>query len=479
MKYWIAFAICAIAATVPLLMTSVLPSADLPEHMAQVALWKHLGDSCTRYSEIFELNFATPYLAGYLIMRALALVMSVTAASKVTVWLSIVLFPLSLRALLRRTEADEWLSLLGFLFAYGYVFYWGFLNFALAIPVGIFAIAMLHASRTRVLAALMLLLLAAHALMFIFCAIVTIVVAIVRRAPKMLLTLVAPSILFAAFIVRLRAAETAAHGDITWWKTAPKRLLDIPSLLFANAWEPFGALLLIGIIIAIVITRPRITRDGSRWALFAIAMLLYLFAPLGAFGSTYLYTRFTWAVAVGAVFVINGPRRALPAARAIVIVLVIGWMCVLSMRFRAFGEEVRDYEQLVEMIPANRRIVQFNVEPFSENVPGPVYWHFGALYQVRRGGLIAWSFANFYPQIVRYRKGTEPLLTSHSTPLTGIDWPGMMQYDYLLVRGPDPRRWLFRDAPVEIPTERHVGEWWLFAMPRARSPQRDCPPLNE
>ena len=93
--------------------------------------------------------------------------------------------------------------------------------------------------------------------------------------------------------------------------------------------------------------------------------------------------------------------------------------------------------------------------------------------------LSPWSFANFYPQIVRYRKGTEPLLTSHSTPLTGIDWPGMMQYDYLLVRGPDPRRWLFRNAPVEIPTERHVGEWWLFAMPRARGPQRDCPPLNE
>ena len=479
--YWIAFAVCAAAAAIPLAITGTLPAADLPEHMAQVAIWKHLDDPCHRFSETFELNFATAYLLGYLVMRALATVVSVTTAAKLTVGLTVLLLPLSMRALLRRSGADPWLSLLGFLFAYGYVFYWGFLNFALSIPIGIWFLALLYDERPRLprASAVAVLLLAAHALTFVFCAAVALLVAAVRRAPRLVVPLLAPAILFAIFVLRLRHAERAVHEEIGRWKSAWQRLADIPSLLFANAWEPFGALLFLGIVVAVAVTWPRLTRDRARWALFGLAMLVYLFAPLRAFGSTFLFTRFVALVAIGALFLVEAPRRAVVVSRVIVVTLVLVWMTVLADRFHRFGAEVRDYDRLVETIPPNRRIVQFNVEPFSEHVPGPVYWHFGALYQVRRGGLAAWSFANYYPQLVRYRRGAEPVVRTHSTPVTGIDWPGVLQYDYVVVRSRDPRLWLLREAPVPIAFERRVGEWWLFATPRARGPQRDCPPLNE
>ena len=479
--FWLAFAVCAVAATIPLAVTGTLPAADLPEHMAQVALWKHLADPCHRFAATFELNFGTAYLLGYLVMRAFATVVTVTMAAKLTVWLSIVLLPLSMRALLRRAGADPWLSLLGFLFAYGYVFYWGFLNFALSIPVALWFFAQLYDDRPRVgrAGALALLLLATHALTFVFCAAATLAVAALRRAPRLLVPLAAPAVLFAAFILRLRSAERAVHEELGMWKNAWQRLVDVPSLLFANAWEPFGVLLFLGIALAVFVTWPRLTRDPARWVPFALAMLVYLFAPLRAFGSTFLFTRFVSLAAVGALFLIGAPRRAVVVSRVIVLIVVVGWMTVLTGRFHRFGLEVRDYDRLVATIPANRRVVPFNVEPFSEHVPGPVYWHFGALYQVRRGGLVAWSFANYYPQVVRYRKGMEPVLRTHSTPLTGIDWPGVLQYDYILVRSRDPRLWLFREAPVPIALERRVGEWWLFATPRARGPQRDCPPLGE
>src|SRR5687768_13868595 len=106
--YWIAFAICAVAATIPLLVTELLPMSDLPEHAAQVAIWKHLHDPCHRFGEIYEIHFATPYLLAYVLTRVFALIVTVSAAIKVTVWLSIVLLPLSMRELFRRGGGDPW-----------------------------------------------------------------------------------------------------------------------------------------------------------------------------------------------------------------------------------------------------------------------------------------------------------------------------------------------------------------------------------
>ncbi|HYC90135.1 MAG TPA: hypothetical protein VEO54_13050 [Thermoanaerobaculia bacterium] len=481
MRYWIAFAVCAIAATVPLLVTPTLPMVDLPEHMAQVAIWKHLHDACHGYAEIYELNFATAYLLGYLVMRAFAAFVTVSTAAKLTVWLSVILLPLSMRALLRRTGGDVWLSLLGFLLAYGYVFYWGFLNFALAVPLGILSLALLYDERPRLVAmsALALFVLASHALLFVFVAMVTLLVAAVRRMPRLLVPLVVPALLFAAFVLRLQQAEPTSQGVFSWGRSAFGRLGDFPWLLVANAWEPWGVAIFLAIAMAVLVAWPRITREGARWIPLLLAAGIYLFGPFGAFGSDYLYARFAALVSIGALMVLEAPRRAVTLSRVLIVMLVLGWMGVLTGRFHRFGLEVADYDRLIASIPVNRRIVHFNVEPFSEHVPGPVYFHFGALYQVRQGGLLAWSFANNYPQLVRYRKGAEPVVNSRSTPRTGVDWPGILQYDYILVRGGDPRPWLLRHAPVPIVTEARVGEWWRLATPRARGPQQDCPPLNE
>lgn len=482
--YWIAFAACAAAATIPLLVTGMLPMADLPEHMAQIAIWKHFRDDCHHFYEVFDVSLATPYLLGSVTTAALAAVMSVSAAVKLTVWISILLMPLSLRALLRRGGGDPWLSLLGFPLAYGYAFYWGFLNFSLAIPIGIFSLALLLDERPRGVARtlLALLLMSAHALMFLFCAIVTVVVAAVRRSPRLLLPLAPAATLFAIFVVRLRQGEQSARAGITW-KLSTVRFVDFPSLLFANAWEPAGLVLVAAMATAIAVARPRVTRDPARWSFFGVASLIYFAAPHGAFGSAFLYPRFAVLIAAGALLLFDrspaASARARMVSRAIVVAIVVVWMGVLAARFRRFDAEVEEFERLVATMPANRRVAQFNVLPFSDHVPGPVFWHFGALYQVRRGGIAAWSFARHYPQVVRFRRGAEPVVASESTPLEGIDWAGIRQYDYLLVRGQDARRQIFRDAPVPITLRARSGSWWLYETPRARLPRRDCAPLNE
>ena len=479
--YRVAFAACAAAALLPLFVTSVLPMTDLPEHMAQIAIWKHYGDPCHQFARTFEFNWATPYLLGYLLTRLLAIALPVSAAIKITVALGIVATPLSIRALLRRAGGDDaWLSLLGFPLAFGYAFYWGFLNFWIAIPLGILYIALLYDERSRwwVRALLAFVLMIGHGLIFVFCAGVTVAVAIIRRAPALVLPTIPAAILFAFSVLRLQIPEQAVREGINW-KPSAMRFTELPSHLVANAWEPLGLVLIAAIALILIVMRPGITRDVARWAFVVSAAAAYLIGPFAVSGSVFFYGRFAVFVAVAALFLFNAPRRARHAGRALLIVLVLASMALLTVRFSRFGDEARQLDPLIDRMPANRRVVLFNVLPFSEHVPGPVFWHFAGLYQVRKGGLIGWSFSNHFVTLVRYRDGAEPPIGSRSTPVDGIDWPGVLQYDYILVRGADVRRWMFRQAPVAIPLIARSGDWWLFETPRARTPQRDCPPLAE
>lgn len=474
-SYWAAFALCAAAATVPLLVTGVLPMADLPEHMAQVAIWKHFADPCHRFSDIYRLNWATPYLLGYVLTRLFAGFVTVSAAVKLTVWLSIVTLPLSVRALLRRGGGDVWWSLLAFPLAYGYSFYWGFLNFSIALPIAIYAIALLYDAPRRhvAIAALGMLLIVAHVLLFAFFGVVAVCVAIARRSFRLVLAVLPPFALTVIYLLRLRREPAAAY-DLTW-NAGTARFFDFPSLLFANSWEPAALPLLAALVSAIAVARPSLTRDFARWLLVGLAAMACFVAPVGAFGATFLAGRFAVLTVIGALFLFDGAGHRV--SRAIVITFVFVWMGVLTVRFQRFDAEVREFEQIVESLPPNRRVAMLNVVPFSDHVPGPVYWHFAALYQVRKGGLIAWSFAGHHPPLVRYRDGAEPVVQSRSTPVEGIDWPGILRYDYVLLRAPYVSA--LGGAPVPLVLRARRGMWWAFATPRASAPQPHCTPLNE
>jgi hypothetical protein len=464
--YWTAFAVCAIAATVPLLVTDVLPMSDLPEHMAQVAVWKHFDDACHRFSEIYEIHWGTPYVLAYLVIRAFATFLTVSAATKVTVWLSIVLLPLAMRELLKR-GGDPWLSLLGFLLAYGYSFYWGFLQFAITIPIGIFYLALLYDTRRRevALTLLALLLMTSHALVFVFCAGVTVVVALLRRSWRTLVPLVPASLLLLGFLWRLRETAQASEGGVNW-----KRVTDLPSMLIANSFDILGILVLV--VMAMALMRMRPTRDLTRWAPLVLGAAVFFLGPQGAFGTAYLAPRFAIFVAIGGLFVFDGR-----AVRIVVVALVLAWMALLGVRFHRFCVETESFAAIVAAIEPNRRVALLNIDAYSEHVPGPVYWHFGALVQVRKGGIPAFSFAaHDYPQLLSFRDGAEPVLRMRSTPVDGMDWPGLLQYDLILLRG-TPK--VTADAPHTLVRKARAGDWWLFETPRARTPHRECPPLNE
>lgn len=486
--YWIAFAVCLTAASVPFLAAKYLPMADLPEHAAQVAVFKAFDDPCYRFDRVFEFNWATPYLLGYLIARAFAAVVTVHVAIKLTVFVWVLLLPLSMRVLLLRSGGDPWLSLLGFPLAFGFSFYWGFLNFGLAIALGILHIAVacdvLRRPGRRNVAALVILsflLLIAHALMLIISAAVAAILSLfeIRRARFVLAAIIPALVVFGAWVMFVRSVETAVHRDVVW-HLGFYRATQLPSILLSNAWDTWAAVFIAAVIATLLLLgRPRVVRDGRRWIVLAVALTLYFFAPLSAFGSAFLFQRLAVLIAAGALLVVDlsARRRHL---YPVLVILVITWMGVLTVRFVAFDREAREFDAVVERLPTNRRLLVFNMNAFSDAVPGPVFLHFAGYYQMRKGGLAAWSFANYYPQLIRYSAGAEPRVASSSVPQgRPVDWAGVAHYDFIAVRAKTgaPAA-LMSGAPFRTRLLLQRGSWWLFETPRASQPAASCPPLE-
>ena len=100
-------------------------------------------------------------------------------------------------------------------------------------------------------------------------------------------------------------------------------------------------------------------------------------------------------------------------------------------------------------------------------MPGFPYLHVGCWYQVERGGIADFSFAEFFPNRFRYKPGMDPPLPYNFewTPDAFV-WAehGGALYDYFLVRGTtlDP----FKGATTRIELVARHGEWAVYHQTR-------------
>lgn len=158
------------------LTAKYLPFTDLPGHMGQVGALVHAREPAARIDEYFRVApHACPSQLYEAVVWALARVMPVPWASNLYVGLFCVLaLPLSVLALLRAFGRDARLALLALPLAYHRCVWYGFINYAAALPMALFGLALVAAvldrplrlARGRVLALAALVPLAAFAHFF-------------------------------------------------------------------------------------------------------------------------------------------------------------------------------------------------------------------------------------------------------------------------------------------------------------------------
>ena len=480
------FASMAALSLLPLLIVKYPPMVDLPQHAAQIRLWQDLDD----HADTHKLNPLTPYLATYLAGRALAEVFPIRAAMKVLVAVLILALPLALVHLLVRTGGDRWWALLGFPLSYSFCFYWGLLNFLAAAPLGIVLVTLaldLRRSfdggrhglgREVVLALLALALLATHGLVCAFALLVAGTATLLAAGSVRTAVLRQLAFLPAAagglwWYLATRSAEEQTSKPFTWdfrWS----RFAELPGTLLGDPGGRqaalFGAAMLVLVLLAL--RRPAAGPAPARLRLaravpFVLALGVFLFAPDIYFRAAFFNLRFAVFLVPWLLLAVVPGRPADRLSRTLVAVLAAAWLVALIPRFLAFDREAREIDGPLAAMEPDRRVLGLVFEPFSAAVPAPAHLHLFAWYAAEKGGIADFSFAYFYPQLVRYRPDVEPLVPDAFSwrPQT-FDDRLRSSYDYFLVRSSTDRTAeLFPShRPPAVRLRVHSGKWWLYEV---------------
>ena len=491
-SWFAAYLFCAVVTALPLLSTYRLPSADLPQHAAQMALWRSFHEPCYAFSSIYEINWFTPYLVGYCITRVFAFFLTVNAALKWTIYFAALALPLAALLATRRSRIDPWLALLMFPLAYGFSFYWGFVNFLVAVPIGIaFVILQLRQSdspefaRALLLAGCGFILAASHALaLAVFVGTAGVVHLARSRSVRDFIVGAIPLIIpippFLWWMISMRSTEARANAPLQLG-IGPHRILEFFQDLLGAAADPEALATAMLIIVVIALSGVRPSRDWRRYVPASCVLAAFLFLPASFFGQIFLHQRFAIAV-IPAAFLALDPstpflRRRM--IRALIVIVVCTWMAVLAARFHRFHRDAEGFDRLVDVMPSNETIALLNLNFGSEAVPGSPFLHFASDYQERKGGINAWSFSNNFPTFIRYKRDARvariPPIASHHPEF--FRWErDATGLDEIIVRAPlDLSSFVFAGHTNEIRLRARAGMWWLYTR-RVRS--NECAPLE-
>ena len=516
--WWAGLVLMTAALLVPILVTSVPPLSDYPDHLAR-CFFLAFGDADPVMARIFAARWQlVPNLAIDLIVPPLMHVLPPLAAGRVFVALVVVVPATGIIAL--SVACFRVLSLwqlgAGFV-VYNMMFLSGSLNFQLAAGVALWGAASWVAMSVRHLglaalvgACFALLAYICHLFGFAFFAVLigsAELAAIQRRglgdpsgrsfaARRSLAVLAA---LAPCVVLYLRSSFAKAGGAVVWQSAKHKLLLLlVPVMGYARPESLAVAAVLAGFVLVWAVRR-RLRVAPLAWLAVPVLLALYAALPVGAKGGYWIDTRIP--VLLGfVVFATTLPCR-LPRRQAIVATLILaglfaGRMAYVTAVWAGSRQDVADVRAALAPVSPGSRVLVVDADPQQHGwetgtIPASrvathsmatAYWHYGAFALIDRRAF--WSNAFAEP-------GQQPIVTLPPYDASGdggyapppdvalldanaglapsrdparllAGWPG--RFDYLLVLGADPGPAVDSLSPGRLQLLRHVGLAALFAV---------------
>jgi hypothetical protein len=477
-----------VAAAGALMWLAPRPAAiDLPQHAAQVALWRDLLKGTSPWSGLVFINLLTPYLIGYGAALPLSFVMPVEAAIALVLTVAFYAFVIACVALRKELKSDDrldWLFLPSF---FGFCWQWGFYTFLTAAPVLLlFLLAVLRYRREQsrgrgaALIGLGVALLFSHGLLFLFGLFASglLLLGAWREPLHTRLVRLAPLVVLAALLL-VFALVTHDRGTATQFRSVhfgtPIWLRPFTAIAGVNRdnWDVDPIL---AALTALALATPlfigcRLNR-GPAQILFAALAATYLFVPAYALQTGYLFPRFVLFLPPFLAFLCRRPDGASATAgaerpaRLVMALACLAGLAALAWRTHAFALESESFVKVEQAAQPGRRALSLIFDTASPAASArKAYTHFPAYYQADRGGFVDFNFAVLPPQVVRFREGRKPAVTDEivAKPAT-FDWQKDQAwiYDYFFMRGaPDALAWLQARSPCVLALAAADGPWSL------------------
>ncbi|HEX7599091.1 MAG TPA: hypothetical protein VF518_12820, partial [Polyangia bacterium] len=401
----------------PLFVTEILPGLDLPFHLALADMLGKRGSAASPYAPFYDGSLRlAPYAAHYIMLVALGKVMSLLTAHKLVVAVYIAGMPLSTSSLLAACGRSRIPALLAFPLAYNLTLHYGFISFALSLPVLMLLLAQMvkHAhSQTGELrrtwlwtAAMGLLLFLCHLQNFLYGVGAALAFAVLAPLPWRRRLLAASTLLPALaaqaywqFLGTMPAAAGAPKPtfDFVWAVLKRRRLHDLGrqtilqdvwarlNLITAHAMRAFNDqvevqackilldivafYLVAGLVAWIALPKPAATRPQLRmWpailVAFTAAMAAYLILPhhLAELELMTFYPRFAVLVCLMAIVLVPAGLRRIDGWLRLFVPLPAVVACILYgqqliRHYRDFGKETADFVEVMHKTPPGGKAV--------------------------------------------------------------------------------------------------------------------------
>lgn len=399
----------------PALVFAYLPMTDLPQHEAIASILEHHGDPSYGFAGHYAVDlFHTPYLLPYLLMLGFGKVMSLSAAMHVTVFLTVLAYPVGIVVLLRAAGKPCWLALLAMPLTYNRALFWGFLNFNLSIGLAIAAFALyVDPRRSHLRSAIQILLIAAAVLSHVYglAMLVGLVALYAMCGGLSHLRARWPSLL--PLVVGIALWAWSAGGSRGYGETINpglgQRLRELPAQILGGYQDHSEGFVLLVLVAALAlltwrgipVTRARLAAaapvERVAWAFSFGNLLLYLVLPQATWTAKFIHFRHAFLAlsllpVTCAATLERGRllRVALPAIAAGVTVLST-WA-----HLALFDQEAKGFDAVVDAVPMGTTIVSLIADANGDVMATHPYLHFAAYAQAARGGEISSSFADVF-----------------------------------------------------------------------------------
>jgi hypothetical protein len=462
-----------------------LPMIDLPQHAGQVAVWHDLLLGTSPWQPLVDVNYFTPYLAGYGLALLLSFVLPVSAALKLLLTLAYLGFVAACVALRRRLGGDrrlDWLFIPGF---FGYAYVWGFYTFLIVAPFGVLFVLLAHRYADRPTLALGVGLLVAnvalffsHGLIFVFANAIGGAFLLLKGRPlgRLLLTALpyaAAGLLCLAYaVIRLRLEANPIGEELTFlWGWGLNRLVFLIYSVGGVDTDWSLLPLLVLMLAAPMVLGTRLSwRHPAALAPFLVTLLIAAFVPVDAMNTGAIAPRFALFLLPFYALMFGPSDRAAPSALRQLWLPVLCWafLVVHADRLLAFAKEAAGFEEVLAATGPGHRALGLILDPESAvTLNGYTYQHFPLWYQAEKRGFVDFNFAAYLPQIVRYRSERLPPVATRSAfrLARNFDWTrdDAALYRYFFVRHAAPL------PPGYFPTGRcapallkSAGAWSVF-----------------
>ncbi len=470
---------CGLALSVPSLVVDFPVTTDLPQHLGQVRLFI---EALRNPDGPYVIQWATPYLLGYLLPALAWLVSSPGFAGPLTLVLCALAWSASVHALAWRTNRGLAPAILACTPFFGVSLQWGFLSFMVGFALFVlFFIVLSHAldepERLSVwlwFGAAALGVYVTHLLWFGAAMVVAAMIATRRRAWKYagraLLALL-PSIALAAWST-LRVHQ-GFNNSTVWGNGLTTRLL--PSVWGAAAFGPAKDLVptvlfltVLGLAVAGLWQR-RHTLEPRTLDLLWVAALFIVFTL--AFPARYTNTiqfETRWASPAMAFLVLGAP---LPRLQKGLDLLVAGLLVALTVGevslvwWHVNDEELSGLQSSLEALPDGQRTLGLSYLKESAHVRGSPFIQMFAWAQVRHGGELNFSFADFAVMPVVFR------VPRRSGWTIGLEWmpervkrEDFKAFDYVILSGPEEIHDEVERTARYLSPVTHDGLWRLYKV---------------